>query len=378
MSLSRFSGLCTENFPKPLPGVPHRLVKFESFEEFHGSRVRPPYILVTKIGVFFILLFAVGDYANHGFDSTFMKLAATRLAATMFSISIITVAGSRAFRRCWIKAVMVLGAISLMIMMFSYTMFEPRFYYGPDTWAYYLLATIILAPLLTVRLLLSIHLPLVVITASFMKYSGISNDRTGEFILFTVPALLFVSFILYAFRKKAFETYDLAYRNHVFMTLDSLSSLLNRGTWYRECSSCWEESRRRSRRISFIMLDIDHFKSINDNWGHDCGDKVIRAVSSVLMNRTREGDIVGRLGGEEFGIILPDTGLEDARDIAERIRQSVADENIEHKGAGIRVTISIGVVMSSETIHDFDSLVSSGDKRLYMAKEQGRNRVIAG
>lgn len=125
------------------------------------------------------------------------------------------------------------------------------------------------------------------------------------------------------------------------------------------------------------MLDIDHFKTINDTWGHPCGDLVIRAVSDVILARTRDKDIAGRLGGEEFGIILPETTVAEAAEIAERIRAGVADDSIEYAGEQIRVTISVGVVVNTDKEKDLSSLISSGDRFLYTAKERGRNRVVA-
>lgn len=101
------------------------------------------------------------------------------------------------------------------------------------------------------------------------------------------------------------------------MSLDGLSNLLNRRTWYEVSRRHWNDN----KGISFIMLDIDHFKRVNDTYGHECGDRVIEAVSAVLLDQTREQDVAGRLGGEEFGVILPQTNLDETKIIAKRIRQ---------------------------------------------------------
>jgi len=123
------------------------------------------------------------------------------------------------------------------------------------------------------------------------------------------------------------------------------------------------------------MLDIDHFKNVNDTYGHECGDLVIQSVSQTLLEQTREYDIIGRLGGEEFGILLPQTNLEEAHIIAERIRQKVADTIISYNGKEIHVTISLGLIQNNDAIDDFNTLVVLGDKCLYQAKAEGRNRV---
>lgn len=157
------------------------------------------------------------------------------------------------------------------------------------------------------------------------------------------------------------------------MSLDGLSNLLNRRTWYETSKRKWEGD----KGISFVMLDIDHFKKVNDTYGHECGDLVIQSVAQTLLDQTREYDIIGRLGGEEFGILLPQTNLDEAQVIAERIRQRVESTLILYDGKEIRVTISLGLIQNNDTIDDFNTLVVLGDKCLYQAKEQGRNRVIS-
>ncbi len=157
------------------------------------------------------------------------------------------------------------------------------------------------------------------------------------------------------------------------MSLDGLSNLLNRRTWYETSKRKWEGD----KGISFVMLDIDHFKKVNDTYGHECGDLVIQSVAQTLLDQTREYDIIGRLGGEEFGILLPQTNLDEAQVIAERIRQRVESTLILYDGQEIHVTISLGLIQNNDTIEDFNTLVALGDKCLYQAKEQGRNRVIS-
>jgi diguanylate cyclase len=127
------------------------------------------------------------------------------------------------------------------------------------------------------------------------------------------------------------------------MTLDTLSQLLNRREFYLQSLQKYKEAQEDGGAIIFIMLDIDHFKRINDTYGHDCGDKVIKSVSDILLGQTRDGDIVGRLGGEEFGVVLPFTAVNDAVSIAEQIRKTVESNRIEFEGHIISVTISIGV-----------------------------------
>ncbi|MDH1011830.1 sensor domain-containing diguanylate cyclase [Pseudomonas nicosulfuronedens] len=123
-----------------------------------------------------------------------------------------------------------------------------------------------------------------------------------------------------------------------------------------------------------VLLDIDHFKQVNDSWGHDAGDEALRQVASVLRDSSRAEDLACRSGGEEFVLLLPGTSLEAARSIAERIRETVAGTLIPQVG---KVTLSIGVAESGGTSRPSDAVLKQADQRLYSAKQAGRNRVVS-
>jgi diguanylate cyclase len=129
---------------------------------------------------------------------------------------------------------------------------------------------------------------------------------------------------------------------------------------------------------SLLMLDIDHFKKVNDTFGHLFGDKVIKAVAMVLKKNTKGKDLAARFGGEEFIVLLPDTGIEGARVVAENIRQTIEGASIinpNNKQIVSKVTISIGMTEMLEE-DDFEMMVVRADKALYAAKENGRNQVV--
>ncbi|MBV5277663.1 MAG: GGDEF domain-containing protein, partial [Campylobacteraceae bacterium] len=198
-------------------------------------------------------------------------------------------------------------------------------------------------------------------------------QHIAEFISLSLPLLGYVFAVIILGRKNGLEAYQNALQNHMLMSLDSLSNLLNRRAWYEASRRRWDED----KGISFMMLDIDHFKKVNDTYGHECGDKVIAKISSILLEQTREYDIIGRLSGEEFGIVLPQTNLGEAQEVAERIRHAIENTTIDYNGIMVQVTVSIGLIQSSDMVSDFSSLVVLGDKCLYNAKEQGRNCVIS-
>jgi diguanylate cyclase (GGDEF)-like protein len=141
------------------------------------------------------------------------------------------------------------------------------------------------------------------------------------------------------------------------------------------CRTEIERARRYGRSPSLLMMDIDFFKSVNDKYGHAVGDETLRLVSRIAASSLRKTDIIGRLGGEEFGLLLPETELSDARTVGEKVRHSIEQAYLNTNCGPLRVTVSIGVANASGRILDIDSLFMLADKALYSAKRNGRNRV---
>ncbi len=134
---------------------------------------------------------------------------------------------------------------------------------------------------------------------------------------------------------------------------------------------------RFKRKIAMIMVDIDHFKLLNDNYGHQTGDEVLKHVAAILRRAVRTHDLPARYGGEEFALVLPETDMVGAVAVAERIRRSIENEVIEYGGAVIRKTASFGVAVFPDCADDMDSLIKAADVALYWSKEHGRNQVTA-
>ncbi|MGB3626699.1 MAG: GGDEF domain-containing protein [Henriciella sp.] len=153
--------------------------------------------------------------------------------------------------------------------------------------------------------------------------------------------------------------------------LDPLTGLLNREAFLSRIS------RYQERQVSgaMLMIDIDHFKQINDTYGHHAGDKALQLIAGALNEATRDEDIVGRIGGEEFGIFVPGENIELARLIAERVRLAIAGIEFEPEAnTTARITASIGVAPGTVSSQTSD-LLRMADKRMYAAKHSGRNRV---
>ncbi|OYY48684.1 MAG: sensor domain-containing diguanylate cyclase [Methylophilaceae bacterium 17-44-8] len=156
---------------------------------------------------------------------------------------------------------------------------------------------------------------------------------------------------------------------------DHLTGISNRRAFFEVASIEFERWKKRPRPLSLLAIDADHFKKVNDTYGHATGDEVLKHLSKILQHSVRTMDIVARLGGEEFGALLPSTDLEGALKIAERIRTSIADAEVVVDGQVIRYTVSIGVSAVDEHVTGVDMLLKLADEALYVSKHQGRNRV---
>ncbi len=158
-------------------------------------------------------------------------------------------------------------------------------------------------------------------------------------------------------------------------TLDGLTSIHNRRYFFEAASKEFERTIRYESSLSVIMIDIDHFKIINDRYGHAAGDKLLIQFVRRVKEQLRNIDILARYGGEEFAVLLPETGLEQARQAAERIREVIAFQPFDLTDAEPYITISLGVASNSPDVTNFDELIDHSDKAMYEAKKFGRNRV---
>jgi len=162
-----------------------------------------------------------------------------------------------------------------------------------------------------------------------------------------------------------------------FATIDPLTNTFNRRHFLELSERKIKRTHTSNGHASFLLFDLDHFKKINDEYGHIVGDQVLHGIAQTCIKHLRPDDVLGRFGGEEFVILLPETKLEDARNIAERLRLLVAETPIETEIGAVNTTISIGVAIKEKTAAmSIDQLLSRADRAMYRAKQAGRNRVI--
>lgn len=177
-----------------------------------------------------------------------------------------------------------------------------------------------------------------------------------------------------AISKKRFEAANKQLER--ISRVDGLTGLYNRRYWEEMCTIEFKRALRTGSPATMMILDIDHFKRINDGFGHPAGDKTIRSLSRIISKAIRETDIAGRYGGEEFTIVLPDTDVKSARIVAERIRKLAEHLPVEWEDKTIKYTVSIGLAEFHSSFGEHVAWIEKADQGLYEAKESGRNKVI--
>jgi len=161
-------------------------------------------------------------------------------------------------------------------------------------------------------------------------------------------------------------------------TTDPLTGIYNRRHFFELANKELIRTKRTKKPFSIILYDIDHFKRINDTFGHLAGDKVLKNLSTACQKNLREMDVLARYGGEEFIILLPELGIPNSTVVAEKIRKIIAGQALSFENRSISVTASLGVATHSVETEPLDKLLARVDKALYEAKEMGRNQVMVG
>ncbi len=206
------------------------------------------------------------------------------------------------------------------------------------------------------------------------EVSSITTPHLAQTVTFLVAAIsvVVVSLGLVVMTKERADE-----RNRNLAMRDELTGLINRRSLLESLAQQLSSAKRHRQPLSLLMVDIDYFKRVNDSFGHLSGDRVLKAMTSVIAQRTRAQDLLGRLGGEEFLVILPNTSEEGALQLAENLRQSVAAASFQAvSGEPIDITVSIGLCAVSQLSDpQCDDLIGAADQALYRAKAAGRNRV---
>jgi diguanylate cyclase (GGDEF)-like protein len=211
------------------------------------------------------------------------------------------------------------------------------------------------------------------IPIALYRWLVVGDYNTAQAIAFGVHSSAYVLVVLGFLASVLIE-----YQQHLshLATVDPLTRLLNRRGLETALQVTLAHAARQQTPTAAVMIDIDSFKEVNDNLGHETGDQVIRQIAQFLQQATRGSDVVARTGGEEFLLVLPDTELDDACTLAERIRVAVAEQPLVVNNQQIPVSISLGVAVTVGEA-DLDRLSQEADRALFLAKRGGKNRVAS-
>lgn len=240
----------------------------------------------------------------------------------------------------------------------------------------------LLTPLMVMPFTVGAALPLLLLIGVVPNLQAAFGMAPGfpllAFNVLVWPACAIVAFSLYEFDRLTRRLFVTRQEVQQLALKDALTGVGNRRYFEERAKAALAGTIRRKAPLALLMIDIDHFKEVNDRYGHAAGDAVLRALAGTLVRSLRGGDVCGRLGGEEFAAVLPDESREGAAATAERLRAAVERLNVGSGGnEWIRFTVSVGVAAYPENGETLSALMKRADARLYHAKEGGRNRMVA-
>ncbi|PCH94651.1 MAG: GGDEF domain-containing protein [Gammaproteobacteria bacterium] len=195
------------------------------------------------------------------------------------------------------------------------------------------------------------------------------EDQQLQFVLIICTILLFILLFLRQLKVR---------KKLLFLTkTDSLTGLLNRSALFNKGKTLVESSNKHNLELSLLLFDIDHFKLVNDNFGHHVGDLVLERIAQLVSETMRARDVLSRLGGEEFVVLLPNTDIDKAKAIAVRVMEKISSYDFSELGVDRAITLSIGVANLKDTKAIFDDVLHAADLAMYQAKAQGRNQMVS-
>ena len=211
-------------------------------------------------------------------------------------------------------------------------------------------------------------------------YSG-EHHHFGLVVLtfIFIPAIILLSKALYSNRLSNIKAHDYLEESvnklHQLSMIDALTNIYNRRYFFEISKELIALAAREQQTVSLLMIDIDYFKKINDTYGHQTGDFILRDLVKEIEKIMRESDVFARVGGEEFAILLNDTSLDEAKIIAEKVRKTIEDGSFTYNTTSVDLTVSIGISELNIEKTTIEDIYKKSDEQLYIAKKNGRNRV---
>ena len=341
---------------------------------------------------FYILIAAISVLSMIGTDTVLYKdrpqlvfwLIVFRIGFAIVSILVMVVI--RRTRNVKVYDQLMVGWLSLVVLfllLFNFT--RPADFLTTSYDVILPFALYIISPLKTFNsLALAIGFSVGTLYVDYFHKTGI--DPATLNMAFVAQLIVHIiglgsSIQIQSYRRKSYKAYiqekDAKEMVAYLASIDPLTKSMTRRQFFSIAESEFMRFSRYHRQFSVLVLDADYFKNINDSYGHYAGDLVLRNLSLVVLEQKRTQDTYGRLGGEEFGLLLPETNLEQAKVVAERVQKIWAQTPSIVDGKEIHSTVSIGVAEANDQDQSFENILRRADRMMYKAKESGRNRVVA-
>lgn len=361
------------------------------------TRVRIESRLVLLLVCFVFGMFAISDYQILGLTREFYLLIIMRVSVVSFCLLFAFILGHWGgySRRVWLHAlppwILAIGII-LIVPLRPESLGTQVVAVVVANMAFYLL----IPNLLTVATFASLFLNIGFLIAAVM-FANLSPEGTLRIALLLIMANVVGYFALRRLeilQRQQFALLneeqgrnrdlikEIGHRKSLEAQLrmvaerDSLTGLNSRSHFMKLAEALLQSSQQAELPFSLFMIDVDHFKVINDTWGHTRGDYVLTKIAEVCEHSLRSTDVIGRFGGEEFVVALPNASPAAAQALAERLKKNIADLRLDDDMRDLELSITVGVAVSENDDSDLESLISRADEMLYIGKRDGRNRVV--
>ena len=232
---------------------------------------------------------------------------------------------------------------------------------------------VVIYTILTTLLSMTLSFVIVIPALSWLEPSALETPVT--YLMALLAPLLVAPFVTGYTYQTVFRLEQTKEQLEIMSRTDALTKLYNRGFFWEHVSQELQSAKNHKQPVALIIFDIDNFKAFNDAYGHLVGDSVLQLCAQTAANCLRKGDYIARFGGEEFAVFLNDCGVEQANDVAERIRQTIAQAYLVYQENQLNITVSLGLATSHLTYH-LDELAKKADDAMYQAKRQGKNRIV--
>lgn len=344
------------------------------YRQFQLNRIRPQIKILGSLASAVLLLMLPWDL---GSESPWRGSAVGLRMVAVIQLYLIAFFWQKQWlERNFVSVFMALALVSFLALCGNYMLLPERTPYLFTLLFYFNIGFLVLAPLAsTTHILLVAIVPTLVMSAFLLAFS-LHQEFLVPFALHTLPFLLILNLAAWYIRAMAQDHYQLYRENTELATYDDLTGLLNRRAWESRSRMLLARARREGGSFALLLLDVDHFKRINDTWGHLVGDQVLMHVARVFKSGVRSSDLLGRYGGEEFAMILRNCSPAKGLEVAEKLRKMLRDTPMTTvSGNDIAVQVSIGVASFPSSGRTATEVATAADLALYRAKSAGRNRV---